>query len=81
MRKNDSEFIKYILYLQPYKGFEEDLKNKDFINKSNELIEILRDKYNSYNYTYEYENEIAKLNYFIIEDIKLYLDEINNTFY
>ena len=78
MRKNDSEFIKYILYLQPYNGFEEDLKNKDFINISNELIEFLRDKYTPYNNAYDYGNEESLLKYFIIEDIKLYLDEINN---
>ena len=40
-------------------------------------MEFLIDKYNSYNYTYS-DEEKTNLNYFIFEDIKLYLDEINN---
>ena len=81
MRKNDFEFIKYILYSQPYKGYEKDLRRKDFNNMSIELIDYLRDKYNPDNYNYLSINEKSVFQYFISEAIKIYLDEINYNFH
>ena len=77
MRKNDFEFIKYILYSKPYEGYEKDLNIKDFNNISNEIIDYLRNKYNPYYYNYSINNEKSLLNYFIFDTIKLYLDEIS----
>ena len=76
MRKDNFEFIKYILYSQPYKGYDIDLRRKDFNNMSIELIDYLRDKYNPDNYNYLSINEKSVFQYFISEAITIYLDEI-----
>ena len=76
--KNSFYFIKYILKLKPYKGFENDIKNKnkDFNAISKELIQYLVNKYNSNIYNFSNDDEQSLLNYFIIEEIELYLNQI-----
>ena len=75
--KNNKEFIKFILDNYPYKGYEDDKKEKK-INFSDELelIKFLREKYVVDEYEYEYNNEESQLNYFIVELIESYFNKI-----
>ena len=81
-KKDNLDFIKYILQLKPYEGYEEDIKNKNskinFNIDSLELVRHLMLKYHPDNYDYSDEDEESQLNYCIIEYIDSYLNKIYN---
>ena len=80
-KKNNLHFINYILVKMPYKGYEEDKKNKtkDFSKESQDLIRYLQSRYHPDNYTYE-DDEQSQLNYCLIEYISSYLDRMFDNF-
>jgi hypothetical protein len=82
-KKNDNEFIDYILELKPYNGYEEDKKNKILEQKKKEgfqnMVKYLRAKYHPDLYTYDNNNEKSQLDYCIIEYIDSYLNRIFTT--
>jgi hypothetical protein len=79
-KKSDIDFINYILQLKPYKGLEEDKKNKklDFNKVNQELLKHLRNKYHPDDCQYSMDDEDSQLNYCIIETIDSYLNKLFN---
>ena len=79
-KKSDIDFINYILQLKPYKGLEEDKKNKklDFSKVNQELLKHLRNKYHPDDCQYSMDDEDSQLNYCIIETIDSYLNKLFN---
>ena len=79
-KKSDIDFINYILQLKPYKGLEEDKKNKklDFNKVNQELLKHLRNKYHPDDYSYSMDDEDSQLNFCIIETIDSYLNKLFN---
>ena len=79
-KKSDLEFINYVLQLKPYKGLEEDKKNKkiDFNKVNQELLKHLRNKYHPDDCSYSMDEEESQLNYCIIETIDSYLNKMFN---
>ena len=79
-KKNDQEFIDYILELKPYKGYEEDKSNNVLESKKKEGIENLAKyltyKYNPDLYTYNDDDEKSKLDFCIFDHINFYLKRI-----
>ena len=77
-KKNNLEFINYILKLKPYKGYEQDINNKkiNFNEDSQALYQHLLAKYHPDNYEYSLEDEESILNYCLIEYIESYLNKI-----
>ena len=79
LKKNDQEFIDYILELRPYKGYKEDKANNVLKNKKDEgpenLATYLRDKYDPKSYSYN-NDEKSQLDYFIVDHINSYLKRI-----
>ena len=78
-RRNNLEFINYILKKKPYEGYEEDRKNNKKINfneESQELVNHLRTKYHPDNYNYNNDDEKSQLDYFLIEYIMSYLNRM-----
>jgi hypothetical protein len=79
-KKSDIDFINYILQLKPYKGLEEDKKDKklDFSKVNQELLKHLRNKYHPDDCQYSMDDEDSQLNYCIIETIDSYLNKLFN---
>ena len=79
-KKNKIDFIKFILQLRPYKGYEEDKKNIKINLNGNiqDLLEYLKSKYHPDNYTYSDEDEQSQLDYCIVEYIESYINKMNN---
>ena len=79
-KKNKIDFIKFILQLRPYKGYEEDKKNNKINLNGNiqDLLEYLKSKYHPDNYTYSDEDEQSQLDYCIVEYIESYINKMNN---
>ena len=77
-KKNNLEFINYILKLKPYKGYEKDINNKNinFNEDSQALYKYLLTKYHPDNYEYSLDDEESILNYCLIEYIESYLNKI-----
>ena len=76
-KKDNIEFIDYILKNLPYKGYEEDKKNnKNFEKDSQELLSYLKAKYSPNEYTYNNQDEKSQLNYCLIEYIDQYLNRL-----
>ena len=77
-RKNNLEFINYILKKKPYEGYEEDKKNStiNFKEESQELVKHLQAKYHPDNYSYNNDDEKSQLDYCLIEYIMSYLNKI-----
>ena len=78
-RKNNLEFINYILKKRPYEGYEEDRKKNKKINfneESQELVNHLRTKYHPDNYHYNNDDEKSQLDYCLIEYIMSYLNRM-----
>ena len=81
-RKNNNEFIDYILKLYPYEGYENDKNIKDFKNNSLDLIKYLMIRYNPDNYytnSFE-EDEKSLLFYSLMESIYSYLSTMLNKY-
>ena len=79
-KKNDLEFINYILKLKPYPEYEEDKKNTNinFNKASQDLILHLQGKYHPDKYPYSNDEE-SQLNYCLIESIDSYLNKMYET--
>jgi len=79
-KANMIEFINLILEKIPYKEYKED-KIKNIINYSEyseELIKFLCEKYNPKKYKFKLDDELAQLQYFLIENIyKILIDDLN----
>jgi len=79
-KKNDQEFIDYILKLRPYDGYEEDKAKNVLESKKNEgpdnLVKYLSDKYNPSSYSYNDNDDQSKLDYCIVVHINSYLKRI-----
>jgi len=79
-KKNDQEFLDYILKLRPYKGYEEDKEKNVLENKKIEgpenLAKYLSNKYNPELYSYNDDDEQSKLDYCIVDHINFYLKRI-----
>ena len=75
-KKNNIEFIKYILEKHPYKNYEDDKKqNKIDYTKEQELLLFLSRKYHPDNYKYT-DEEDSQLNYCMMETIAAYLNNM-----
>ena len=79
-KKNDQEFIDYILELKPYKGYENDKAKNVLESKKKEGLEnmalYLTYKYNPDSYSYNDDDEQSKLDYCIFDHINFYLKRI-----
>ena len=79
-KKNDQEFIDYILELKPYREYENDKEKNVLESKKKEglenLAKYLLDKYNPDLYSYNDDNEQSKLDYCIVDHINFYLIRI-----
>ena len=76
-KKNNLEFINYILKLKPYPEYEEDKNNKDinFNEDSQDLMLLLQSRYHPDRYDFSDEEE-SQLNYCLIETIDSYLNKM-----
>ena len=79
-RKNNTEFLDYILKLRPYNGYEDDLKKgKTDLNKdSSENLKYLQSKYHPDKYTYKDNDEKTQLDYCIVEEIDAHLNKMSS---
>ena len=79
-KKNEKDFIKFILQLRPYKGYEEDKKNKkiNLDGDIRDLLEYLKSKYHPDNYNYSDEDELSQLDYCVVECIDSYINQMNS---
>jgi hypothetical protein len=80
-KKNQKEFIDFILEKYPYKDYKEDLKDKK-INTSEinqELLQNLRGKYHPDQYKYSPEDENSQLLFCIVEVIEAYFNNMYET--
>ena len=66
-----NKYIEYILEKFPYKEYEEDKKNNiiNFSKYSKELIKYLIEKYNTKNYKFKIDDELAQLYYLLFDHI------------
>ena len=79
-KKNNLEFINFVLDFKPYKEYEEDKKNKkiDFTKANQELLKYLTSKYHPDKYKYSQDDEESQLNFCLIESIDSYLNRMYN---
>ena len=79
-RRNNMEFINFILKYKPYNGYEDDLKNNsiNFTKESEELLSYLSKKYHPDEYPITPGNEESLLNYFLIEHIEEFINRLLN---
>ena len=79
-KKNDQDFIDYILELKPYKEYENDKAKNVLESKKKEglenLAKYLTYKYNPHSYSYNEDDEQSKLDYCIVDSINFYLNRI-----
>ncbi len=77
-RKNNIEFIEYILRKVPYKGYENDVKNQsqDFQKETQELFFYLSQKYHPNEYEYSENDEESQKRFCLIEIIDSYLNKL-----
>ena len=77
-KKNNLEFINYILETKPYPDYEDDKNKKviDFTKESQDLIKHLQSKYHPDNYSYSLEDEESQLNFCLIEYIEAYINKM-----
>ena len=68
-RRNNREFIYFILQKYPYIGYEEDKKYRNFHDINEELLFYLRTKYIPDKYSFDIEDEDSQLKYYLIEYI------------
>ena len=76
-RKDNSEFIKYILKKKPYKEYEEDKKSKklESYKDTQDLLNYLKPKYHPDNYSFN-DDEQTQLDYVLTEYIMSYLNRM-----
>ena len=79
-KKNNNEFIQFILDKYPYKGYENDKKSikKDYPEEQ-ELLQFLRSKYHPDQYEIIFGNEQSEKLYCIVEKIESYLNNMFET--
>ena len=79
-KKNNLEFINYILKIKPYPKYEEDKKDtkNDFTKESQDLITLLQNRYHPDNYSYSLDDEESQLNFCLIEYIESYINRMKN---
>ena len=76
-KKNDKEFIQFVLDTYPYEGYENDKKeNKLNYSDEQELLQFLRSKYHPDQYECPEEDEQLQLKYFIVELIESYFNNM-----
>ena len=77
-RKNNIEFIEYILLNKPYPEYEDDKNNGkfDFKKESQELLKYLSMKYHPDNYKMSEDDEQLQLDYFLIGHIDALINKI-----
>ena len=77
-KKNNLEFINYILTIKPYPKYEEDKENKkyDFTKDTQDLKLYLQSQYHPDKYPYSMDDEESQLNYCLIEVIESYLNKM-----
>ena len=76
-KKNNREFIEFILNKHPYKGYENDKNtNKIDFSKEQELLQFLRSKYHPDQYNYTDDDEHSQKLYCIVELIESYLNNM-----
>ena len=75
-KKNESDFIKFILDKHPYKNYKDDKQKMDFSTVNPELLRFLIEKYQPDNYTSEISDE--GLPFFISHEISKYLNNLYN---
>ena len=78
-KKDDQEFIDYILELRPYNGYVKD-KEKNIleikkVEGTENLVKYLMNKYDPESYSY-FGNEQSNLDYCIVDHIHSYLNRI-----
>ena len=78
-RKNNMEFIDFILTTKPYPEYnkDKDKKEVDFKSESPELYELLTQRYHPNEYTTIENDEQSQLNYFLTEDIEAKLNNLS----
>ena len=78
-KKDEMDFINYILKIKPFKDYNEDKKNGNFEKKKKEslqnFIKYLQAKYHPDDYSYN-ENEESKLDFCLIEYIDSFLNRM-----
>ena len=76
-KKNEQEFIDYILELRPYDGYEKDKSKNVLEDKKKEghenMVKYLINKYNPSSYSCDDDDEQSKLDYCIVDHIHSYL--------
>jgi hypothetical protein len=75
-KKNESDFINFILERHPYKNYKNDKQKKDFSTYNQELIRFLLDQYHPDNYTPVINDKEAQLQFFIFNEISKRLNNI-----
>ena len=77
-KKDNLDFINFVLKLKPYIGYEEDKKNKkiDLTKADQELLKYLTSKYHPDKYKYTIDDEESQLNFCLIESIDSYLNRM-----
>ena len=78
-KRENKEFIDFILLKYPYNGYENDKNNKKLNfskNQEQELLKFLRPKYHPDNYEYSSDNEQSQLKFCIVEKIESYLNNM-----
>ena len=73
-KKNESDFIKYILDKHPYINYEDDRQNRDFSKVNPELIRFLIEKYKPENYSSGIND--VELQFFISHEISKKLNNL-----
>ena len=76
-KKSDKQFIEFILEKYPYKGYNHHkIQDIYFEEKEQELLLALRSKYHPDQYKYSEEDEQSQFQFFIIEIIESYLNNM-----
>ena len=75
-KKNESDFINFILERHPYKNYKNDKQKKDFSTYNPELIRFLLEQYLPDNYTPVMNDKEAQLQFFIFHEISKKLNNI-----
>lgn len=77
-KKNENDFINFILDKYPYKNYKNDKQKRDFSTCNQELIKFLLEQYQPYMYTPNINDKEVKLQYFIFHEISTRLNNIYN---
>jgi len=76
-KKNNKDFIQFVLDTYPYKDYENDKKEKKLnYSDEQELLQFLRSKYHPDQYECPEEDEQLQLKYFIVELVESYFNNM-----